>query len=137
MVPKSVHDIRNVALLGQAGCGKTELLEALLSAAGAIGSAGSLERGDTVSDYDAQEKAIGHSINVSITHLESDEHWVNLLDTPGTPDFLGRALAALPAVETAAVVINAQTGIEPVLLPDRIPLSVVCAERCAKPKDFT
>ncbi len=114
MVPKSVHDIRNIALLGQAGCGKTELLEALLSAAGAIGSAGSLERGDTVSDFDAQEKAIGHSINVSITHLESDEHWVNVLDTPGTPDFLGRALAALPAVETAAVVINAQTGIEPV-----------------------
>ena len=114
MVPKSVHDIRNVALLGQAGCGKTELLEALLSSAGAINAAGSLERGDTVSDYDAQEKAIGHSINVSITHLESAEHWVNLLDTPGTPDFLGRALAALPAVETAIVVVNAQTGIEPV-----------------------
>lgn len=114
MVPSSVHDIRNVALLGQAGAGKTELLEALLAAAGAINVAGSLDRGDTVSDFDPQERAMGHSINVGMAHLEWAQHWVNLLDTPGMPDFLGRALAALPAVETAAVVVNAQTGVEPV-----------------------
>ena len=114
MVPSSVHDIRNIALLGQAGCGKTQLVEALLDRAGAISSAGSVERGDTLCDFDEQEKAMGHSLNASIAHLEWAKHWVNMIDTPGTPDFMGRALATLPAVETAAVVINAQTGIEPV-----------------------
>ena len=113
MTPASVHDIRNVALLGHAACGKTTLLEALLLAAGTIASSGSVERGDTVSDFDPLEKAMGHSLNTSVAHLEWAGHWVNLLDTPGTPDFLGRALAALPAVETAAVVVNAQSGIEP------------------------
>lgn len=113
MAPTSVHDIRNLALLGPAGSGKTTLLEALLVEAGAIGAPGSIERGDTVSDYDPQEKAIGHSLNTSLAHLEWAEHWVNLLDTPGTPDFLGRALLALPAVETAVLVLNAQAGVEP------------------------
>jgi elongation factor G len=114
MTPASVHDIRNVALLGHAGCGKTSLLEALLAAAGTLGAAGSTLKGDTVSDFDPLEKALGHSVNSSMAHLEWAEHWVNLLDTPGTPDFLGRALLALPAVETAAVVISAQSGIESV-----------------------
>lgn len=113
MTPASLHDIRNIALLGHAASGKTTLLEALLLAAGALGTPGSIERGDTVSDFDPLEKAMGHSVNSSVAHLEWAGHWVNLVDTPGTPDFLGRALAALPAVDTAAVVINAQTGIEP------------------------
>jgi elongation factor G len=113
MTPASLHDIRNIALLGHAACGKTTLLEALLLAAGAVGSGGSIERGDTVSDFDPLEKSMGHSLNCSVAHLEWAGHWVNLLDTPGTPDFLGRALAVLPAVETAAVVVNAQVGIEP------------------------
>ncbi|MCB1910802.1 MAG: elongation factor G [Zoogloeaceae bacterium] len=114
MVPTSVHDIRNLALLGQAGAGKTQLLEALLAAGGAINTAGSVEKGDTVSDFDPLEKQMGHSINASVTHLEWAGHWLNLIDTPGTPDFFGRALAVLPAVDTAMVVINAQSGIEPV-----------------------
>mgnify|MGYP000712295629 CR=1 FL=1 len=114
MTPTSVRDIRNLSLLGQSGSGKTTLLEKLLVTAGAIGAAGSVEKGDTVSDYDAQEKAIGHSLNSSLAHLEWAEHWINILDTPGLPDFLGRALATLPAVETAAVVINASSGVETV-----------------------
>ncbi|THF60647.1 elongation factor G [Pseudothauera rhizosphaerae] len=112
MVPTSVHDIRNLALLGQAGAGKTTLLEALLAASGGIGAAGNIERGDTVSDFDPAEKAMGHSLNTGLAHVEWDGHWLNLLDTPGTPDFLGRALLALPAVETAVVVVNAQAGVE-------------------------
>ncbi|MBC9073888.1 elongation factor G [Thauera sp. CAU 1555] len=112
MTPSSVHDIRNLALLGQAGAGKTTLLEALLAASGGIGAAGSIERGDTVSDFDPAEKAMGHSLNTGLAHLEWAGHWINLLDTPGTPDFLGRALLALPAVETAVIVVNAQAGIE-------------------------
>ena len=112
MTPTSVHDIRNIALLGQASCGKTTLLEALLATAGEITAPGSIERGTTLSDYDPQEREMGHSLTTSITHLEWAEHWINLLDTPGLPDLAGRALAALPAVETAAIVINAQSGIE-------------------------
>lgn len=112
MTPSSVHDIRNLALLGHAGCGKTSLLEALLATAGEIGAAGSVERGDTVSDHDPQEKAMGHSLNATLAHLEWAGHWVNVLDTPGLPDLAGRALATLPAVETAAIVISAASGIE-------------------------
>lgn len=112
MTPDSVHDIRNVTLLGQAGSGKTTLLEALLATAGAIGSTGSVEHGDTVTDFDPQEKSMGHSLNVGVAHLEWAGHWVNLLDTPGLPDLAGRALGALPAVETAAIVVSAGAGIE-------------------------
>lgn len=112
MTPESVHDIRNLSLLGHAGCGKTTLVEALLAASGAITSCGSVAKGDTVSDHDPQEKAMGHSLNASLTHLEWAGHWINLLDTPGLPDLAGRSLATLPAVETAAIVIHAATGIE-------------------------
>jgi len=112
MTPTSVHDIRNIALLGHAGCGKTTLLEALLVASGTIGAAGSIERGDTVGDFDPQEKAMGHSLATSLAHLEWAGHWINLLDTPGLPDLAGRALPALAAVETAAVLVSAAAGIE-------------------------
>ncbi|CAM5372232.1 elongation factor G [Thauera mechernichensis] len=112
MTPSSVHDIRNLALLGHAGSGKTTLVEALLLASGAIGAAGSVERGDTVSDFDPQEKAMGHSLHAALVHLEWAGHWINLLDTPGLPDLAGRALLTLPAVDTAAVVINAAAGVE-------------------------
>lgn len=114
MTPKAVHDIRNIALLGHSGSGKTTLLEHLLVAAGMLSRAGEVARGDTLSDQDPLEKELSHSINTSLAHLEWAEHWINLLDTPGLPDLLGRALLALPAVETAAVVINAQAGIESV-----------------------
>ena len=112
MTPSSVHDIRNLALFGHAGSGKTTLVEALLAAAGEIGAAGSVERGDTVADFDPQEKAMGHSLHAALVHLEWAGHWINLLDTPGLPDLSGRAVIALPAVDTAAVVINAAAGIE-------------------------
>ena len=114
MTPISVRDIRNLSLLGQSGSGKTTLLEKLLATSGAIGSPGTVERGDTVSDYDPQEKALGHSLNSAVAHLEWAEHWINAIDTPGLPDFLGRALATLPAVETAVVVVNAAAGVETV-----------------------
>ncbi len=87
MTPTSVRDIRNLTLLGQSGSGKTTLLERLLCAAGAIGAPGSVEKGDTVSDYDPQEKAFGHSLNASLAHLEWAGHWVNVLDTPACPTF--------------------------------------------------
>ncbi len=105
--------VRTLALVGPSGAGKTCLAEALLARAGAIASAGSLERGGTVSDHDPLERRMGHSLNASVMHLHHGGVRVHLIDTPGGADFLGQSLPALEAVETAAVVINAAGGIEP------------------------
>jgi elongation factor G len=104
--------IRAVALVGHGGAGKTTLAEALLVAAGAIKAPGSVEKGSTVCDWDAQEKAAGHSLHSSVVNFPWQDTHIHLIDTPGYPDFSGQAIAALAAVETALVVINAQTGIE-------------------------
>lgn len=109
----STADIRNLALVGQAGAGKTLLAESLLLQAGAIRSRGSLERGTTVCDFDPLEKSALHSFDAAIVHFEIGGCHVNLIDTPGSADFIGRSLPLLEAVETAAIVINAATGIEP------------------------
>ena len=104
--------IRTIALVGQTAAGKTSLAEALLHRAGAIGAPGSLERGTTVSDFDPMERRAQHSLNSAVLHLEHDGTRVHLIDTPGYADFVGQSMTALEAVETAAVVINAATGIE-------------------------
>jgi elongation factor G len=104
--------IRTIALVGQGGSGKTSLAEALLARAGAIPAAGSTERGTTVCDFDPLEKAHKHSIQSAVVHCDWQSTRVHLLDTPGAPDLLGGALGALEAVETAAIVVNAQNGIE-------------------------
>jgi elongation factor G len=108
----TTDDIRNVALVGHQGAGKTTLFEALLHAGGAIQTAGTIERGNTVSDFDPMEKARAHSINASIASIDHGGIHVNLIDTPGFPDFRGPTLSSLAAVETAAVVVNASTGVE-------------------------
>ncbi len=108
----TTEQIRNIALAGHAGAGKTSLAEALLDTAGAIRSRGELARGTTVCDYDPKEKELGHSLETALCHFDHDNIHVNLIDTPGYPDFLGRSIAVLPAVETVAVVVNAQSGIE-------------------------
>ena len=107
-------DIRNVCLVGPGQAGKTQLAEALLAAGGAISHAGSVEKGDTVSDYSPKEKELGHSLYPSVCHLDHAGIHVNLIDTPGYRDFFGRAVAVLPAVETAAIVIDAENGIQTV-----------------------
>ena len=108
----SIERIRTLALVGQSGAGKTTLAEALLAAAGAIPGAGSVERGTTVCDYTPLEKQLQHSLKLAVASFDSKDTRIHLLDTPGYPDFLGHALPALAAVETAAIVINAQNGIE-------------------------
>jgi len=111
-VTHSIKRIRTIALVGQAGAGKTTLAEALLARAGAIPAPGSVERGTTVCDYPPLEKQLRHSLKLAVASFDFQETKIHLLDTPGYPDFLGHALPALAAVETAAVVINAQNGIE-------------------------
>ncbi|NGP54372.1 elongation factor G [Thioalkalivibrio sp. XN8] len=104
--------IRNLALIGPAGTGKTSLAEALLHAAGAIKQRGRIERGDTVCDFDAHEVAMAHSLDTAVCHLDWKDTHINLIDTPGFTDFLPRAVAVLPAVECAALVLSAAGGLE-------------------------
>src|SRR5229473_2546659 len=111
-VANSIKRIRTIALVGQAGAGKTSLAEALLARAGAIPAPGSVERGTTVCDYTPLEKQLQHSLKLAVASFDFQETKIHLLDTPGYPDFLGQSLPALAAVETAAIVINAQNGIE-------------------------
>jgi elongation factor G len=108
--------IRTLALVGPAAAGKTSLAEALLAKTGAIGAAGTLERGSTVSDFDPLERKMGHSLNAAVMHALRGDTRIHFIDTPGSADFLGQSLPALEAVETAAVVINAAVGIEPMAL---------------------
>ncbi len=109
----AVAALRTLALVGPAAAGKTSLAEALLVKAGVLGAAGTLERGSTVSDHDPLERRMLHSLNATVMHLQHAGTRVHFIDTPGSPDFLGQSLPALEAVETAAIVINATAGVEP------------------------
>jgi elongation factor G len=111
-VPHSIKRIRTIALFGQSGAGKTSLAEALLAKAGAIPAPGSVERSTTVCDYTALEKQLQHSLKLAVASFDFKDTKIHLLDTPGYPDFLGHALPATAAVETAGIVINAQNGVE-------------------------
>jgi len=112
MANYATANIRTVALVGQGGSGKTTLTEALLLASGALKESGTVERGTTVSDFDPLEKSYQHSLRASIVHLDTRDTRIHIVDTPGFPDFIGQAIGALDAVETAAVVVSAQAGIE-------------------------
>ncbi|MEK7438476.1 MAG: elongation factor G [Pseudomonadota bacterium] len=112
MPAHTTEAIRSVALVGHGASGKTTLAEALLARAGAIKSAGSVERGNTVCDHDPLEKTYGHSLNSALVNFAWHDTHIHLIDTPGYPDFAGQAIGALAAVDTAVVVINAQSGIE-------------------------
>lgn len=112
MATYNTEAIRTVALVGHGAAGKTSLAEALLHASGAIANKGSVERGNTVCDFDPQEKENGHSLNSALANFAFNGSHIHLIDTPGYPDFSGQSIAALAGVDTALVVINAQTGIE-------------------------
>src|SRR5919108_5296485 len=112
MASYKVDDIRNVALVGHGAAGKTSLADALLFKAGAVDRCGSVEDGTSVSDYDDEEKKRHFSIDTSVLHLEHKGKQIHLLDTPGYPDFVGAALAALNAVENAVIVVSAPNGIQ-------------------------
>jgi elongation factor G len=104
--------IRNVAVVGHRGTGKTSLVEALLFQAGATNRLGSVEASSTVSDWDEDEQKRQMSLAASLCHLEWHERKINLLDAPGDPGFQADALAALRVVEGALVVVNGVNGVE-------------------------
>src|SRR5262249_52823864 len=112
MAKYKVEDIRNIALVGHGGAGKTSLADALLFAAKAVSRRGSPDEGTSVSDYDEEEHKQHFSIDTSVLNFEHKGKKVHLLDTPGKPAFAGAALPALNAVETAVVVISAPNGVE-------------------------
>ncbi len=112
MTKYSVEDIRNVVLVGHAGAGKTTLGEAILHKSGITNRLGSVDDKTSILDTDDEERAGGHSIDSAIMHVNHKNKELNLIDTPGYPDFIGAALSALPAAETAVVVISASAGIQ-------------------------
>lgn len=104
--------IRNVALVGHGGCGKTTFLESALLATGVIDRLGKVEEGNTVSDYDKMEIEKGFSINTSIVPVEWKDSKINFIDTPGYFDFIGEVNAALRASEAAVILVDAGAGIQ-------------------------
>ena len=104
--------IRNVALLGHGGCGKTTFLEAALLATGVINRLGRVEDGNTVSDYDKMEIEKGYSINTTIVPVEYNKMKINFIDTPGFFDFVGEVNSALRAVEAAIILVDASAGVQ-------------------------
>jgi elongation factor G len=107
----TTSDIRNLALIGHVAAGKTLLAEALLHRSGAIRTMGDLSRGTTVCDSDTLAKELQHSTDSAVCHLDWQGKHINLIDTPGYPDLLGRSQGALAAVETAAIVVDAASGL--------------------------
>lgn len=104
--------IRNVALIGHGGCGKTSLMELALLETGVISRAGTIEAGNTVSDYDRMEIETGHSINMSMIPIEYKDVKINFIDTPGLLDFSNEMYTAIQAAAVALLVIDAGSGIQ-------------------------
>src|ERR687885_331549 len=111
-MPLAPEKIRNVAVVGHRGTGKTSLVEALLFQAGATNRLGTVEPGSTVSDWDEDEQRRNMSLSASICHLEWQGRKINLIDTPGDAGFQGDAIAALRVVEGALFAVSAVMGVE-------------------------
>ena len=105
-------DIRNIVLLGHGGSGKTSLAEAMLHKSGATNRLGSVDDKTSICDYYDEEKKHQHSIQSALAHINHAGKLINIIDTPGYPDFIGPAIKAIPAAETAVIVISAPAGIE-------------------------
>ena len=108
----NVEDIRNIAFCGHKSCGKTTLVDRMLTHTGAVSRAASVDDGTSVCDFDEEEKSHRYTIEAKLTHFDYAGKHFHAIDTPGYPDFIGQTIGALRGVDTAAIVINAQSGIE-------------------------
>jgi elongation factor G len=104
--------IRNIVLVGHAGCGKTTFAETMLFEAKAINRRGSVSEGTTQSDYTNVEQEKGHSLFASVLHASWKDNKINIIDTPGLDDFVGEVVTALKVADTAVVMLNARSGVE-------------------------
>src|ERR1700675_276797 len=111
-MPIEAGKIRNVAVVGHRGTGKTSLVEALLFQSGEVNRLGSIEAGTTVGDWDEDEQRRRMSIALTLTHAGWQGRKINLLDVPGDPGFQGEARCALRVVEGAVVVVSGVMGVE-------------------------
>jgi elongation factor G len=110
--PRPAAKVRNVALVGHAGSGKTTLAEALLVATGALPRAGRIEDGTTSLDHEEVEVRQQRSVSLGVATVEHDDHRITLLDTPGSPDFVGELRAGLRAADAALFVVSAVNGVD-------------------------
>src|SRR5579862_935926 len=114
MLPMKVYDavnLRNVALIGHSGAGKTQLASAVLADAGMINRFGKVDDGTTVTDFDEEEIARKHTLSASLAYTEWNRHKINIIDTPGMGNFLSDAQAALRVADAALVVVDAVGGV--------------------------
>jgi elongation factor G len=110
-MPRNIADIRNIVLCGHGSAGKTTLADKFLTSTGTLNRPASVDDGNSICDFDEEEKTHKYTIEAKVTHFEHAGKRFNVLDTPGYPDYIGQTIGALRAVETAAIVINAQSGI--------------------------
>ena len=108
----TTEKIRNVVLLGHGGAGKTSLVEAMAYLSGITSKMGRVEDGNTISDFDKQEIKKGFSIHTSLIPIEWEDCKINILDTPGSNDFVGEAEEAVSAADAAIIVVSGKNGIE-------------------------
>ena len=108
----NIEKIRNIVLLGHGGSGKTSLAEAILHSTGKTNRLGSVDDKTSVCDYYDEEKEHLHSILTSVVYTNYADTLINIIDTPGYPDFIGPAIVSIPAAETAVIVISASAGVE-------------------------
>lgn len=109
---RNVEEIRNIAVCGHSGAGKTTLVDQLLVQSGAVSSKPSVDAGTSICDFDEEEKHHKHSIEATVAHLDYAGKHINLIDTPGYPDLVGQMIGSLRAVETALIVVDAHSGIK-------------------------
>ncbi len=110
----SQHEIRNIAFVGQTGTGKTSLIERLLFESHSSQHLGHVEDGDTITDFDDQSIHYQHSVEATPVTLSWQKHQMNIIDTPGQAELLGRTLSIFPAVETTALILDASLPINQV-----------------------
>src|SRR3970040_439098 len=112
-MPKySVEQIRNIVFCGHGSAGKTTLVDKILTSTGTVNRNASVDDGTSICDFDEEEKQHKYSIEAKLVHFDHGGKHFHLLHTPGSPEFIGQAIGAMRGVDTAAIVINAQAGIE-------------------------
>ncbi|MCA9153468.1 MAG: elongation factor G [Pirellulaceae bacterium] len=112
MAQTQVKNIRNIAFGGHGSSGKTTLIDKILVKTGAVTGQHSVDDGSSICDFDPEEKHHKYTIESSVVHCDHAGHRLNIIDTPGYPDYIGQTIGALRAVDTALIVVNAHTGIE-------------------------
>ena len=112
MAKYTIEQIRNIVFCGHKSCGKTTLVDRLLTTTGVVNRPASVDDGTSICDFDDEEKTHRYTIEASVAHFDHAGKHFHAVDTPGYPDFIGQTVGAMRGVDMAAVVINAQSGIE-------------------------